>query len=143
MKKAIEIILFMTLLITFLFLLIIGCCYVVKEININNETPTISYEIPTISEIKERSKQYILDKWAKSGIELEFITQELINKNTLVYYFEITKPDYIYVNGYIRYVKTVYHLHDTGMSSHKTWEFDRVTTSNYSEIEALLEVENE
>ena len=145
MKKVSEIILLVMLIISFCVLIPFGCYKAIEDIiqEKYNETPTISDEIPTISEIKERSKQYMLDVWAKSGIELEFITQELINKNTLVYYFKVVRPDYIYVNGRINYIKTVYYLQDTGMSSHKTWEFDRVITSNYSEVKALLEVEDE
>lgn len=139
MKKVSEIILLVMLIIWFFVSLIIGCFHTVKHTNIKRYNET-----PIISEIEERTKKYILDVWLKSGVELEFITQELIDKNTLVYYFKVVEPGYFHVFGVdTYYVKAVYEFQNTYMPAYRYWKFDRVMTSYYSEIEALLEVEDE
>jgi hypothetical protein len=110
----------------------------------NKEALLISEnEKPLISEVEECSKGYILDNWLKSGIDLEFITQELIGKNILIYYFKV-EPDYFFVDGVgIHYIKAVYKLQDTGKPFCNLWQFDRVMKSNYDEIQTVLEVKNE
>lgn len=139
MKSKLKIILLILLLICFFTTLIIGCVHLVKHTNIKRYNET-----ETIAEIKEESKDYMLNQWLKSGIELKFITQELINEDTLVYYFEITKPDYICVYGSnINYIKTIYEFRSTGILFYKSWQFDRVITSNYEEVKSVLEKEYE
>lgn len=140
MKSKLKIILLILLLTIFFVTLIIGCFHLVKHTNIKRYNET-----ETIAEIEEKSKKYMLNVWLKSGIELRFITQELINEDILVYYFEVTKPDYFYAFGNrVHYIKTVYEFRDTGMLFYNSWQFDRVITSNYEEIKPLLEVkENE
>ena len=139
MKKVIKPILFISLLIIVLIALFIGCFHIGKHTNIKRYNET-----PTIVEIEERSKKYMLNVWEKSGIELEFIAQELINEDTLVYYFKVTKPDYFIID-YNRkyYIKTVYKIQDTVMSVNRSWQFDRVMFSNYEEIKTFLEVLDE
>lgn len=100
-------------------------------------------ETPLMSEIEKRSKVYIVGNWLKSGVELEFITQELIGENILVYYFKVVEPEYFYVYGEREYyIKTVYKFKDTGLLFNKSWQFDVVLTSSYEEIQIILEVEN-
>ncbi len=126
MKNKLKIILLILINFILYTTLIIGCFHSVKLKRYN--------ETKTIGEIKEESKSYMLDMWLTSGIELKFITQELINEDTLVYYFEVAKPDYFYVYGNrIHYIKAVYKF------KNNSWQFDRVMTSSYKEIEPLLE----
>lgn len=134
MKNKLKIILLILLLIIFLTTLIIGCFHLVKHTNIKRYKET-----ETIAEIEEKSKKYMLNVWLQSGIKLKFITQELISKDILVYYFEIIEPDYVYAFGNgINYIKTVYEFRNT-MVFYNSWQFDRVMPSNYQEIESLLE----
>ena len=134
MKNKLKIILLILLLIIFFTTLIIGCFHLVKYTNIQRYKET-----ETIAEIEEKSKKYMLNVWLQSGMKLKFITQELINKDILVYYFEIIEPDYVYAFGNeINYIKTVYEFRNT-MVFYNSWQFDRVMPSNYQEIETLLE----
>lgn len=142
MKKINEIILIILGIISFciLTLFIIQGCY--KLIITTNQRRY--KEIPLISEIEGRSKEYILSMWLRSGVELEFITQETIGEYTLVYYFKVVKPEYFYVYGVREhYIKAVYKFKYTGIPPYKSWQFDVVWTSNYDEIQTVLEVKDE
>lgn len=139
MKKVIKIILLILLIISICVLMIFGCYKVVVTTNQKRYKET-----PVISEIEEYSKRYILGNWLKSGLELEFVTQELIGENILVYYFKVVEPKKFYAFGTRTfYVKAVCEFQYTDYLFYKHWQFDKVMTSHYEEIESLLEVKDE
>lgn len=139
MKQVIKVILLVMFIISFCTNIAFGLDKLIVTTNQRSYKET-----PTISEIEERSKLFILDMWLNSGVNLEFVTQELIGENTLVYYFKVVEPEYFYVFGVREYyVKAVYKFKDTVISPYKSWQFDVVWTSSYGEIQTILEVENE
>jgi hypothetical protein len=138
MKKVIEIILITLLIIGLCALTAFGLYKLVVTTNQRRYKET-----PLMSEIEERSKVYILGNWLKSGVELEFVTQEAIGEHTLVYYFKVVEPEYFYVYGVREYyVKAVYKWKSTGILTYKSWQFDVVWTSSYEEIQTILEVQD-
>ena len=137
MEKISEIMLLILIPISFC---ILGFGYYKLSITTNQKRYN---ETPLMSEIEGSSKEYMLDYWLNSGLELKFITQELIGENTLVYYFEVIEPDYFYVFGVREhYIKAVYKFKSIGIPLYKSWKFDVVWISSYDEIQTILEVNN-
>ena len=91
------------------------------------------YEEPTIEEVIDNTKKYLLNEFGCSGKPFDFIRKEKLTENYLVYYFEIRDPYVITMYGLsTRYIKAIF-KYEKIYDFEYGWNFYKVMRSSNSE----------